>query len=256
MSAFKDPSKFLRLVTVLGIKNLKLKYKNSIFGFLWGMFNPVIYLVIFSFVFGNMFSEIDRYPLYVLSGLLLWTLFTTTSVQIIESITRNTGVIKSVSIPNIALPLGGMYSSIVSFLLMLIPFSIMMAIFGMRLGWEVLLFIPLLLLFSLFTFGLSLILTAFNVYFRDVQIAWSSFMPAIFYATPIAYTPEIIPAKFQLIIQLNPIHHYVSFLRDLIYYNRMPDAMSWMIVIVISALSMWFGLTIFNKLKGGFISQF
>lgn len=256
MSVFKDPSRFTRLVVVLGIKNLKLKYKNSIFGFLWGMFNPIIYLVIFSFVFGNMFSEIDRYPLYVLSGLLLWTLFTTTSVQIIESITRNTGVIKSVSIPNIALPLGGLYSSIVSFLLMLIPFSVMMALFGMRIGWEILLFVPLVVLFAMFTFGVSLILTAFNVYFRDVQIAWASFMPAIFYATPIAYTPEIIPEKFRIIIQLNPIHHYVSFLRDLIYYNRMPDAFSWLVVVAISVVSLWAGLTIFNKLKGGFISQF
>lgn len=256
MNVFKDPSSFARLVIVLGVKNLKLKYKNSVFGFLWGMFNPIIYLVIFSFVFGNMFSEIDRYPLYVLSGLLFWTLFTTTSIQIIESITRNTGVIKSVSIPTISMPLGGMYSSLVGFFLMLIPFSIMMAIFGMRLGWEALLFIPVLILFSCFTFGVSLVLTAFNVYFRDVQIAWSSFMPAIFYATPIAYTPEIIPEKYRLVIELNPIHHYVSVLRELIYYNRMPDTFDLLLITLIAGASLWFGMFIFNKLKGGFISQF
>lgn len=256
MSDFKDPSKFFRLVTVLGIKNLKLKYKNSIFGFLWGMFNPIIYLIIFSFVFGNMFSEIERYPLYVLSGLLIWTLFTTTSIQIIESITKSAGVIKSVCIPAISMPLGGLYASLVGFLLMLIPFSIMMAVFGLRLGLEVLMFIPLVFLFSCFTFGVSLILTAFNVYFRDVQIAWSSFLPAVFYATPIAYTPEIIPSQYRFVVELNPIHHYVAVLRDLVYYNRMPEAGQLLLITGIAGITLWLGLFIFNKLKGGFISQF
>jgi ABC-type polysaccharide/polyol phosphate export permease len=132
----------------------------------------------------------------------------------------------------------------------------MMALFGMRLGWEALMFIPVLLIFSIFTFGVSLVLTAFNVYFRDVQIAWSSFMPAIFYATPIAYTPEIIPEKYRLVIELNPIHHYVSVLRELIYYNRMPDTFQLLLITLIAGASLWFGMFIFNKLKGGFISQF
>jgi len=152
--------------------------------------------------------------------------------------------------------LGGLYASIVGFLLMLIPFSIMMALFGLRLGWESLLFVPLVFLFSCFTFGVSLILTAFNVYFRDVQIAWSSFLPAVFYATPIAYTPDIIPEKFRIVTELNPIHHFISVLRDLVYYNQIPHATYFLIVSGIAAFSLWFGLFIFNKLKGGFISQF
>lgn len=139
---------------------------------------------------------------------------------------------------------------------MLIPFSIMMALFGLRLGWEILLFVPLVFLFSCFTFGVSLILTAFNVYFRDVQIAWSSFLPAVFYATPIAYTPDIIPEKFRIVTELNPIHHFISVLRDLVYYNQIPHATDFLIVSGIAAFFLWFGLFIFNKLKGGFISQF
>lgn len=256
MSVFKDPSRFARLIIVLGIKNLKLRYKNSLFGFLWGMFNPVIYLIIFSFVFGNMFSQIDRYPLYVLSGLLMWTFFSNTTIQIIESIIRNTGVLKSINVPAISMPLGGLYSSVVNFFLMLIPFVVMMYVFGMRLGWETLLFIPWLILLSGFTFGLSLVLTAFNVYFRDVQLAWASFLPAIFYATPIAYSPEIIPEKYRFVMAANPLHYYTDCLRDIIYYNRMPEGSTILVMTCLSAVSVAVGIFVFQKLKGGFISQY
>jgi ABC-type polysaccharide/polyol phosphate export permease len=256
MSVIKDSSHFFRLIFVLGVKNLKLKYKNSFFGFLWGMFNPLIYLIIFSFVFGQMFSNIDRYPLYVLCGLLIWTIFTSTSIQIIESIVRNSGVIKSVSIPGLALPLGGLYTSVVSFILMLIPFSAMMLFFDLNISWEILLAIPLFAFFFIFTFGVSLILAALNVYFRDVQIAWSTFLPAVFYATPIAYSPEIIPEKYKLVLSFNPLYRYVMSFRELVFFNRVPDINEWVLIIAFAAISILAGLTVFNKLKGGFISQF
>jgi len=89
-----------------------------------------------------------------------------------------------------------------------------------------------------------------------VQIAWSSFLPAVFYATPIAYTPEIIPEKYRLLIELNPIHHYIAVLRDLIFYNRMPEIGQLLLITGIAGITLWLGLFIFNKLKGGFISQF
>jgi ABC-type polysaccharide/polyol phosphate export permease len=215
-----------------------------------------MYLVIFSFVFGNVFNDIDRYPLYALTGLFFWSFFSTTTIQVIESIINSRGVLKSINVPTIAFHLSGLLSSLMSVLLTLIPYMVMMFIFGMKPGWEFIMFIPILATFSMFTLGISLILTSLNVYFRDIQIAWSTFMPAIFYATPIAYTFSIIPPKYQFIAILNPLYHYISAVREIFYYNRMISLTDFMILFLTGSVFLWFGLFIFNRLKKGFISQF
>ncbi len=256
MTKFSDPSKFTDLVVALGMKTIKLRYKNSLLGFLWSMMNPLIYLIIFTFVFGNVFTEIDRYPLYALTGLICWIFFSTTSIQVIESIISSAGVLKSINIPTIAFPLSAQLASIISLFLSMIPFMIMMLFFGLKIGWETLLFFPILLLFACFTFGISLILSSFNVYFRDMQLAWSSFMPAIFYATPIAYTSSLIPAKYLWLIKLNPLYHFVGAFREIFYFNQVPSPGLFALLLLLGVIPLFAGLFIFNKLEKGFVSQY
>jgi ABC-type polysaccharide/polyol phosphate export permease len=138
----------------------------------------------------------------------------------------------------------------------MVPFMIMMLFFGLQIGWETLLFFPVLLLFSCFTFGISLILSSFNVYFRDMQLAWTSFMPAIFYATPIAYTSNLIPEKFLWLIKLNPLYHFVGAFRDFLYYNQSPSFTQFGILLLLGIVPLLAGLYIFNKLEKGFVSQY
>ncbi len=218
--------------------------------------NPMIYLMIFTFVFGKVFSEIDRYPLYALTGLVFWIYFSTTTVQVIESIINSSGVLKSINVPTIAFPLAAQLASLISLFLSLIPFFILMMLFGLKLGWESLLFFPVVILFSCFTFGVSIILTSFNVYFRDVQMAWSSFMPAIFYSTPIAYTSSLIPEKFLWVIKLNPLYHYIGALREILYYNHIPSLTTFLIIGGIGLSTLFVGILIFMRLERGFVSQY
>ncbi|HMT27865.1 MAG TPA: ABC transporter permease [Bacteroidia bacterium] len=256
MTQFANPSKFLGLIVTLGMKTIKLRYKNSIFGFLWSMMNPMIYLVIFTFVFGQVFSEIDRYPLYALTGLIFWIYFSTTTIQVIESIIHSSGVLKSINVPTLAFPLSAQFASLVSLFLSMVPFIGLMLLFGLKLGWETLLFFPILILYTCFTFGVSLILTSFNVYFRDMQLAWSSFMPAIFYATPIAYTSSLIPEKFLWVIKLNPLYHFIGALREILYFNHAPSLTAFLLLTAIGVTTLLAGLFIFNKLERGFVSQY
>lgn len=256
MTQFANPSKFLGLIITLGMKTIKLRYKNSIFGFLWSMMNPMIYLMIFTFVFGQVFSEIDRYPLYALTGLVFWIYFSTTTIQVIESIINSSGVLKSINVPTIAFPLAAQLASLISLFLSLIPFFILMLLFGLKLGWESLMFFPVVILFTFFTFGVSIILTSFNVYFRDVQMAWSSFMPAIFYCTPIAYTSSLIPEKFLWVIKLNPLYHYIGALREILYFNQVPSAGTFLLLGGIGILTLMVGIWIFTRLERGFVSQY
>lgn len=252
----EESGQFFNLVYTLAIKTLKLKYKNSLLGFMWSMINPLMYLLIFTFVFSNVFVGIDRYPLYALTGIVFWSFFSTSTIQVIESIINSSGVMKSMNVTKIAFPIGAQLSALFSLLLTMVPFLILMFIFGLQIGWESLLFFPILILFACFTFGLSLFLSALNVYFRDVQLAWTSLLPAIFYSAPIAFASNLIPAKYAWLIKLNPLYYFINLLRDVLYHNRLPDLQNTLIAIVISAISIVVGVFIFRRLEKGFVSQF
>ena len=256
MSKFNTPAKFGSLIVVLAIKTIKLRYKNSILGFLWSIINPLTYLLIFTFIFSKAFPGIDRYPLFALSGLVFWTYFSSSTISVIESIINNSGVLKSINVPTIAFPLAAQVASVINLFLSLIPFVLLMFLFGLRIGWETLWFFPILILYTCFTFGVSLILSSFNVYFRDMQIGWSTFMPAIFYLTPIAYAPSVIPQKYLILVKLNPIYHFLGAFRSIIYYNESPSIRQIEIITVIAILFLGVGYFIFKKLERGFVSQY
>ena len=89
-----------------------------------------------------------------------------------------------------------------------------------------------------------------------MQLAWSSFMPAIFYATPIAYTSNLIPAKFLWLIKLNPLYHFVGAFREIFYFNQAPSLLHFGLLTALAVIPLAAGLMIFNRLEKGFVSQY
>lgn len=245
---------YYEVVGTVAMRNVKLRYKNSILGIVWSLLNPLIYLLIFIVIFRDVFS-LDNYPLFILSGLVFYTFFSGTSIQIMTSVLDSGGILKSLSVPPIIFPLSYLISSIINLLLMLIPFFILMLFFGLQLSWITLLIIPGIILISLFTFGLSLILCAFNVFFRDVSMFYNTILPAIFYLTPIAYPIDQVPANYQIILKLNPLFHFISFFRDILYYNRLPLLQTTIFSIALAAIFLVSGILVFRSLKKGFISH-
>ncbi|HEY8401175.1 MAG TPA: ABC transporter permease [Cytophagaceae bacterium] len=254
---YKDRSKsYWQVVSTLSIKNVKLRYKNSFLGFFWSLLTPLIYLVIFIFIFSQVQMGIENYPLFAIIGLIFWNFFSTTSNQILTSFVDGAGILKSVNLPPIIFPISAISASLINLLLSFIPFFILMFIFGFRPSWNTLLIIPFLISFSVFTFGFSLILGTFNVFFRDVGMLWSSLMPALFYLTPIAFSSTLLPENLKWVMDFNPLFHYIEMVRDILYYDRFPQMKY---LVSTSALSLFFlilGAYIFRKLKPGFISNF
>ena len=253
---------YYETVNVVAIKNLKLRYKNSMLGFLWTLINPLFMLSIFVFVFSQVISGVENYPLYVLSGLIFWNFFSSSSNQMLGKIVESGGILKSVNIPPVIFPLASLMSNFVNFLLTLIPFMVLMIYFGFRPGFITLLIIPVLILFVIFTFSFSLILSCFNVYFRDVEMFWTTITPALFYATPVVYEA---PKGMGLFMTLNPFAHFMELIRDILYRSQFEKFHEYMwqdipyrfgttsfftfVLLVISLL-------VYNKLRKGFISNF
>jgi len=246
----------LYILTTITIKSIKLKYKNSVLGFFWSLLTPMVYLGIFTFIFSNAFPNIENYPLFAITALIFWTYFANSSIQIVGSLISSAGILKSVNVPSIIFPLSALLAETFNLVLSFIPFGILMYVFGFSPGLELFFIFPAIVSFMLFTLGFSLMLTALNVFYRDVGILWSTLMPALFYFTPIAYSYEVIPESYQWIVKFNPLFHFVELFRTILYYNKIP---SMELIMVTSSLSIGFfvvGLFIYKRLERGFISNF
>lgn len=247
---------FFNLIWILSLKNLKLRYKNSILGFMWSLLTPLLYLAIFTFIFSKAFPDLENYPLYALTGLIFWNFFSNATNTSINSVINSRGVLKSIKVDTIALPISEVVTSIINLLFSLIPFGLLMIGFDASVGFETLFIIFALILFALFTLGIGLFICAFNVYFRDVGLLYTSLTPALFYFTPIAYSTKLVPDQFQLLIKLNPIYHFMEVFRTILYYNQIPSLEKWSILLAIAGLFFGAGLFAFKKLEKGFISNY
>ena len=244
----------LRLIWALAMKNIRVKYKNSLLGFFWSILNPLIFLLIFNYIFGKAFPQIQNYPLYAVTGIVVWTLFPVATNAVISSVLENAGVLKSIAISPTTFPLASLVSSAVNFYLLLIPFTAIMIWLGLNPGWEALLALIILHVYLIFILGLGYFLCALNVFYRDISLLWNTLMPALFYFTPIAYPVELIPENIRWAMKLNPIYFFVDGFRKCIYEHKVPDLNSWVMMLTIAFGSFIIGYFLFKKLQKNFIS--
>jgi len=239
----------------LSKRNVILRYKNSIAGFFWGFIKPLLYLLIFIVIFSAQFSSVKNYVLYATSGLIIWFFFANVTGQSVSNIVSSAGLIKSVKIPVVLFPLSEVVSELFNLALTLVVYAAVMHWFGLAYSFSLLLIFPAVVLFGFFTFGITLVLSSVNVFFRDVGILWNTITPAIFYLTPIAYPEDMIPERFQGIVKFNPIYYFIKLCREVLYGGICPSVNLWLQCLVLSVGMFGIGWWVFSKLKNQFISS-
>lgn len=249
----KDYSGYTLLFLIY--KNIQLKYKQTLLGFFWSLLHPALYLLIFLAIFSNIFQSIPNYPLYVLSGILFFVYFSEGTNRLCGIFLKNSHMIKSIRLPKSSYAITELGSELVSFILGLIPFVIIMFFLGLKLNFNLLYIIPVILLFTLFIYSVGIILGSLNVFFRDIAILWSTLNPALFYLSPIAYAHEIIPVNFRYLVYCNPLFHFLQIVRDVLYYGQPPSVHYSLICIGITAITFMLAMGVFKLTKNSFISN-
>ncbi|HOZ51072.1 MAG TPA: ABC transporter permease [Chitinophagaceae bacterium] len=244
----------LNQLYALSKRNIIVRYKHSLIGFFWGFFKPLLYLLIFIVIFSSQFSSISNQVLYITSGILFWFFFSNCTSQGAQSIVQSAGLIKSIYIPTIFFPLAEVIGELFNILLALMVYFIIMNWFGMIYSLTLFWVIPILFLFALFSFSITLILSALNVFYRDIGILWNTIQPALFYLTPIAYTESLIPQKFSFVIKANPIYYFIKLFRYPLYESKVPDFFLFGKCILITIVSCSVAIFLFNKMKNQFIT--
>lgn len=245
---------YIPLMQELVKRDLKVKYRRSILGYLWSLLNPLLMMCVMSYVFSTIFqSTIPNFPLYLICGQTLWNFFNESTNMAMHSVVQNGALIKKVYIPKFIFPLSRVLSSFVTMSFSLLAILIVMLFTKATVYWTILLFwVPLLFLF-VFCCGVGLVLSALSTYFRDITHLYGVLTLVLMYFTPMFYDIAILPAEVQSAIKWNPMYHFITFFRSLILYGRVPEWNIWAICIGSSAVMLAVGLIIFKKLQRNFI---
>jgi ABC-type polysaccharide/polyol phosphate export systems, permease component len=220
--------RFRRIVTyhelLVGMtrKELKVKYKNSILGFAWSLLNPLLYLVVFYVAFVKILgSGVPAFPIYLLSGLLVWNLFSTGLGAACSSVVGNAGLVKKVSFPREILPLAAVGSMLVHFFLQSMVLFATLAVIRWNVAWTYIPLLPVaLLVLLLLTAAFGILLSATNVYLRDTQHFLELALLAWFWMTPIVYGYQTIGRRgtlFSKLYMLNPVTPVVLLFQRALY---------------------------------------
>lgn len=257
------------LLANLTLREVKGKYKRTIFGQLWSLANPLALMLIYTFVFAFILkiepapgdpSGLTVFPLWLLCGLLPWTFFATVITSGLGSLVANAGLIQKVYFTRIVLPLSVVGSAGYNWLFEMIVLVIAVTVVGgFVLPWIPLVLVIMVLL-AVFATGVALMLSIANVYFRDTQYFLTIILQIWLYLTPIIYPASLVeresakaggilgtPITVADIYHLNPMEHFVNVFRQLIYDNRWPDPTEWLICAVWAFGSLVLGMIVFRR---------
>jgi ABC-type polysaccharide/polyol phosphate export permease len=212
-------------------RDLTVRYKNSILGFLWTLLNPLFQLIVFTIVFQVLLPQpIEHFALFILLGILPWTFCTSAILTSIHSVVGNVDLVRKVYFPRDVLPLAAVLASLVNFVLALSLVFVMLPLSGLSLTWLAL-WLPVVVVFqTLFLAGLGLLLAAVNVFFRDTEaimdvvlLAWF-FLTPVFYPLQVLFDKEVGPFNLgRLMHVLNPMASFISTYRLVLIDVSPPD---------------------------------
>ena len=242
------------LIRQLVVRDFKTKYKRSVLGYLWSFLNPLLSMLVQYIVFSTLFrSDIENFPVYLLSGIVLFNFFSDAVGQGLGAIVQNSSLISKLYVPKYIYPVTKVASCSINLLISIIPLFIVMIITGQPFKISLLLLPFPLICLLVFCIGMSLLLSSSMVFFRDTQYLWGIVSLAWTYATPIFYPANIIPEKFILIQKLNPLYHYIRFTRELLIAGVSPAIQEYAYCLVFSFAMLVFGAYVFKKTQDKFI---
>jgi len=211
------------LVRVLVARDLKVRYKRSVLGFLWTLLNPLITIIIFSLVFSHIFSNIyEQYRLYMFSGVLIWNFFSLATSQGLGSLISNGGTIRKMALPKIVFPLSVVCSNFLNLVFSLGALAILFPFVGGHPSPSLLWLVVLLPTLFLFTLGLSFLLSTATVFLRDLKSIWDPLMMIWFFLTPVFYPRSVVPERYYALIRFNPMLSIIEACRLPIYLGISP----------------------------------
>lgn len=244
------------LLRELVVRDVKVKYKNSILGFLWTLLNPLMMMIVMTVVFSNLFARFSangNYAMYVISGQVIFSFFSEATSMSMQSIIQSGSLIKKIYIPKYIFPVSRVTSSLVNLLFSMVAVTIVAIATRQTISWTVVFCILSILYVYLFAMGVSLILSALAVFFRDMVHLYSVIIFAWMYWTPVVYPISIIPDNYMWFFRLNPMMYIVGHFREALLDGKIPTLQMNLTCIISCVVTLAIGLYVFYKSQDKFV---
>lgn len=247
--------KYIPLLQNLISRDLKVKYRRSVLGFLWSILNPLLMALVLNIVFSRLFRfQIEYFATYYLTGSLMFNFVIECTSGSMMSVISAAPLIKKVYIPKYLFPMQKCAFAFVNMLFSSVAVVVVMLIQGVPFHPHILLFILPMIYALVFAYGMGLILAALTVFFRDIEHLYSVWTAIWMYLTPIIYPEELLQTSgLSIITKLNPMYYYVHSFRNVVMYGTFPSAMENIMCITFAIVSLALGLSLFKKVQDKFI---
>jgi ABC-type polysaccharide/polyol phosphate export permease len=248
---------YRHLLRNLVLKDLKLKYRGSVIGFLWSLANPILMAIVYTVAFTKILQlRSDGFVFSLMLGLLAWTFFASSASMSTGAIVDNGGLVKSVWFPRAILPTATVLFNLAQYILsVLVIVPLMLAWYGIAPAAPMLLFPIFVGLQLAFTVGVALLLATGSAFLRDVRHLVEIAITMLFWMTPIVYSVEKLEDPFRRLILLTPMSPYVAAYQDIFYYRRWPDLSIWSTAIAYAVLTLAIGLWVIVRHEDSFAEQ-
>jgi len=251
----------------LVVRDLKSRYRNSVLGFLWSLLNPLGMMLVFTIISPMLFrdSNIENYPVFLLSGILAWNFFSSSIMTGANSVVANGHLIKKIHFPTEVLPISTILANLVNFLLALLVLFAGILVFRMGFSPWIWLLPIVILIQTLFMLGIVFFLSTLQVYYRDTLLVMDVVLLAWFFLTPVFYPAGLLPSAYtvfgvtldvqRLMYILNPMASLINIYRDILYWGYRTDLDFFVRTLVTAILVLIAGYWFFVRYSGNFSEE-
>ncbi|HJB26336.1 MAG TPA: ABC transporter permease [Firmicutes bacterium] len=256
MSDFSIGKQYAFVIQQLTSREIKRKYARSYLGILWSVLNPLLSMAVLSLIFSQLFRRsIENYPIYYLTGYILWQMFTGATTAAISTLVDNKPLLLKVKFPMELFVLTRAYTALVNFLYSAAAYVVMLLVFQITPKWTMLFSPVIILLLFLFSLGLSYLLAAAYVFFGDIRHLYSVFLTLWMYCSAIFYPVEQLEGVIRVIILCNPLYAYIHSLRGVVMEGVLPGGWELAQMFMWGIGMMAAGMFIFRRSKNKIIQK-
>ena len=227
-------------------KDLTSKYKDSVLGILWSFLNPLLIMLVFTAIFSMLFGRaIENYPVYFLTGRIIYDFFNTSTKGAMRSMKRNANLLKKIYVPKYMFAVSTICYETINFIISFIILFLVMLLTNATFHWTLIFtIVPIALLICLI-YGVGLILAVCNTYFSDVEHLYGVFTLILMYASALFYPMDIVPPHIQRIFTLNPVYSAISCFRECCY-GVLPNTGTLLYLAAFSFTTLGIGIILFK----------
>lgn len=256
------------LLSELVRTDFKLRYQASTLGYLWSILSPLLLFAILYVVFDRFLGlgrDIEYFPVYLLTGIVLWRFFQEATNNGLQAIVKRGSLIRKINFPKYIIVISGTVSSLINLCINLLVVFAFILFAGVQLSWQALLVVPLIVELYIFSLAIAFFLAAVNVKLRDISYLWEVFLQAAFYATPIIYPLTMVASQSQLAAQVLLLSPVAQVIQDVRYFLITSDSLTmeqvtdnivfilapFMIIVAFTTLGAWY----FRRSQGKFAEE-